>query len=125
MQNDDPELYRIASIFHKLNLLQKSMQGLKYNALDAKYLNHKVVMSGSHVLEEEQSPCFEEMITYPKEAVVKSHTYNSLISIKQNQPYNLPRPTTTHALDRPSLLPKHSNLHQSNSSQSTSSLSAS
>jgi hypothetical protein len=57
------------------------MQGLRYNALDAKYLNNKVVIGGSRVLEEEQSPCFEEMITYPKEAVVKSHTYNSLISL--------------------------------------------
>jgi hypothetical protein len=81
MPNDDPELYRIASIFHKLNLFQKSMQALRYNALDAKYLNHKMVMSGSQVLEGEQSPCFEEIITYPKEAVVKSHTYNSLISL--------------------------------------------
>jgi hypothetical protein len=53
MPNDDPELFRIASIFHKLNLFQKSMQALRYNALDGKYLNHKVVMSGSHVLEEE------------------------------------------------------------------------
>lgn len=95
MQNDDPELYRIASIFHKLNLLQKSMQGLRYNALDTKYMNHKVVMSVSHAIEEEQSPCFEEIITYPKEAAVKSHTYNSLISLQQNQPYNFPLGTTT------------------------------
>ena len=62
-QNVDPELYRIASIFHKLNLIQKSMQALRYNALDAKYLNHMMVMSGSHVLEVEHSPRFEEMLT--------------------------------------------------------------
>ncbi len=57
------------------------MQALRYNALDGKYLNQKVMVSGYHVLEEEQSPCFEEMITEPKEPVVKSHTYNSLISL--------------------------------------------